>query len=245
MVRHLIILLIAAIPWAACIPGEIEKESKRAICHDEGSPHHAKTKHFRPLADLESCLNSGGRSPANHQDYSLTTTATPILPQKSSKYDRSQFGGWSDEDGDCLNTRHELLMKLSTSTIEMGRNACMISRGRWNDPYTGKIFYEARDVDIDHLVPLKWAWEHGADRWSFDKRKAFANDEANLFAVEASVNRQKGAMGALEWLPPNKEFHCQYTLRFTRITKEYDFSLSVKEDEALNSLRETVCRMAS
>ena len=33
------------------------------------------------------------------------------------KYDRDSFGGWSDTDRDCQNTRHELLQKLSTAVI--------------------------------------------------------------------------------------------------------------------------------
>jgi len=158
-----------------------------------------------------------------------------------SGYDRSQFGQWIDEDGDCLNTRHELLLKLSTSTIETDGNRCLVRRGRWNDPYTGKIFYESRQMDIDHLVPLKWAWDRGADSWSREKRIAFANDESNLFAVEASINRQKGALGPVHWLPPNEAFRCQYILRFTRIVKKYDLHFTPDESTAVGVLRKNVC----
>ncbi|MFT7300982.1 MAG: hypothetical protein ACI89Z_001449 [Porticoccus sp.] len=47
-------------------------------------------------------------------------------------------------------------------------------------PYTGKIFYEAQKMDIDHLVPLKWAWVHCAYNWSYDKRTAFAKVMSHL-----------------------------------------------------------------
>lgn len=132
-------------------------------------------------------------------------------------------------------------MKQSTSTIDTGSNRCTVSRGRWLDPYTGKTFYEARQVDIDHLVPLKWAWDHGADKWSKAKRVKFANDEVNLFAVQASVNRQKGALGMLEWLPPARSFHCQYVLRFTRIVKSYGLVLSEYEQRKFKELKEWKC----
>lgn len=132
-------------------------------------------------------------------------------------------------------------MKQSTSTIDTGTNRCTVSRGRWLDPYTGKTFYEARQVDIDHLVPLKWAWDHGADRWSKEKRVQFANDEANLFAVEASVNRQKGALGVLDWLPPAASFHCQYVLRFARIVKSYGLLLSSDEQRKFNEIKVEKC----
>ena len=243
MFRLLSILVMSVIPWAACISGEVVKKSNSGICHDQSSPYYSRTKHFHPYNDLQSCLDSGGRLPKGYSGYQQGSVSSSASEghQQSTKYDRSQFGGWSDEDHDCLNTRHELLIKLSTGTIQTGSNACTVSRGRWNDPYTGKIFYEAQQMDIDHLVPLKWAWDRGASSWSDGKRKAFANDEANLFAVEARVNRQKGAMGPLEWLPPNKEFHCQYILRFTRITKKYGLVLSAKEDKSIRSLREGAC----
>ena len=69
------------------------------------------------------------------------------------------------------------------------------------------------------MVPLKWAWDHGADTWSRDKREKFANDPVNLWSVELSLNRQKGAKGPSEWLPPAGQ--CGYVARFVRIVKQY------------------------
>lgn len=60
--------------------------------------------------------------------------------------------------------------------------------GRRTFNYTGRTFSSANDVDVDHLVPLKWAWDHGAYSWREEKRHRFANDRANLFAVESAVN---------------------------------------------------------
>jgi len=34
----------------------------------------------------------------------------------------------------------------------------------------------SREADIDHIVPLKEAWEAGAHAWTADRRKEFAND---------------------------------------------------------------------
>ena len=83
---------------------------------------------------------------------------------------------------------------------------------RWLDPYTDKIFFESRLLDIDHLVPLKYSWDRGAHAWTSKKRQQFSNDPINLFAVERSVNRQKSAYGPAEWLPPNIKFRCQYII---------------------------------
>ena len=216
--------------------------SNSGICHDTGSKYYERTKNFTPYNTLNDCLNAGGRLPKGHSGISTTAPARQTTPA-SSDYDRAKFGhGWADDDKDCLNTRHELLKKLSTSTTSTGKNKCTIERGRWLDPYTNQTFYNAKDMDIDHLVPLKWAWEHGAGRWSDDKRERFANDPANLFPVKASVNRAKGAKGPLEWLPPYKNFHCQYVTRFIRVMKTYGLQLSGSEQQAINQLQGSVCR---
>ena len=158
-----------------------------------------------------------------------------------SKYKRSYFGGWADSDGDCQNTRHELLQELSTSLMSFTDNTCRVLKGKWLDPYTGKTFLQSADVDIDHIVPLYWAWQHGAHTWSKDKRVRFANDSRNLFVVQKSINREKSASGPLKWLPPNIAFRCSYVVRFERIIKIYDLRLSQFEIEAFQDLKDHYC----
>lgn len=157
------------------------------------------------------------------------------------KYNRSYFGGWSDTDGDCQNTRHELLQKLSTSSLTFTQNTCRVLRGRWLDPYTDKIFTNSSDVDIDHLVPLFYAWHRGAYLWSTNKRRRFANDERNLFAVQKSVNREKSAKGPTEWLPPNIKFRCSYIVRFERVMRLYELQFFPREKVGIRKLKEQYC----
>ena len=160
-----------------------------------------------------------------------------VVPQ----YKRSYFGGWADSDGDCQNTRHELLQELSTSILSFTDNTCRVLMGKWLNPYTGKIFRQSADVDIDHLVPLYWAWQHGANTWIRDKRVRFANDPINLFAVQKSVNREKSAKGPLKWLPPNIAFRCSYVVRFERIVKIYDLRLNQAEFNGFQDLKDHYC----
>jgi len=157
------------------------------------------------------------------------------------KYKRSYFGGWADSDGDCQNTRHELLQELSTSIMSFTDNTCRVLTGKWLDTYTGKTFRKSAEVDIDHMVPLYWAWKHGAYDWNKDKRVRFANDPRNLFAVQKSVNREKSASGPLKWLPPNIEFRCSYVVRFERIINIYDLRLSQFEIEGFQNLKDHYC----
>jgi hypothetical protein len=156
-------------------------------------------------------------------------------------YDRNAFGGWADTDRDCLDTRAELLLALSTHTVTPAPNGCRILRGRWNDPYTGRIFLDASDVDIDHLVPLSWAWQRGAWAWSAAQRQRFANDPINLFAVEDRVNQRKGDRGPLDWLPPNTRFHCEYATRFERVLRLYALEPHPQERQAMTAQRARLC----
>lgn len=224
------------------------KMSSSGICHDRSSPWYDRTKNFEAYPTLNACLRAGGRLPKKSGG---TRTAEPPRPSPNTtivtssgapRYDRDQFGsGWGNLDADCKNTRHDILESLSTSTIETGSSSCVVARGRWLDPYTGRTFYNARDLDIDHLVPLKWAWDRGAWRWSSSKRERFANDPANLFAVQASVNREKGAQGPLEWMPPDRSFHCQYVTRFERVARTYQVQFRPGELAEIQSLRRRVC----
>ena len=163
------------------------------------------------------------------------------LSEPIPKYDRDLFGGWADFDGDCQNTRHELLQKLSTSIVVLNKRQCRVLTGLWYDPYSDKFFTQSSDLDIDHLVPLFYAWDKGAYLWEFEKRRRFANDSRNLFAVEKRINREKSASGPTDWLPPNLRFRCQYILRFQQIVKMYELEQKNPEATAIARLQDFYC----
>lgn len=193
--------------------GQVVKLSNSKICHDSNSPFYDRVKRFEGFQSLDKCLAAGGRLP--HID----TPSADDSPARGS-YSRDAFGhGWADTDKDCQNTRHEVLIQQSSTKPTLSKNGCKAEHGRWVSLFTGKVITDAKQLDIDHVVPLKWAWEHGANQWPDHKRVQFANDPVNLIAVEASLNRAKGAKGPDEWLPPKNE--CQYVLRFKRILTKY------------------------
>lgn len=195
------------------------KQSTSGICHPPESSHYARTRNFQPFDTLESCLKAGGRLPKG-----LSIHQAQHKSRGSNAYSRAEFGhGWADVDGDCQNSRHEALIAQSTAPVRYkSGKQCQVSAGRWLSPFTGAVIHNPRKIDIDHVVPLKWAWANGAYTWSKEKRERFANDPANLLSVEASLNRQKGAKGLDEWLPPANQ--CQYVLRFLRIAKTYQLT---------------------
>jgi hypothetical protein len=73
-------------------------------------------------------------------------------------YDRDLFRLWVDADGDCQDTRDEVLAAESTVAV----SGCDITRGRWVSYYNRRVWRKSTDVDIDHLVPLAEAWDSGA-----------------------------------------------------------------------------------
>ncbi|MCB1471193.1 MAG: OmpA family protein, partial [Rhizobiaceae bacterium] len=156
-------------------------------------------------------------------------------------YDRTLFGSWTDEDADCVNTRHEMLAANNVGHLILSEDGCSVVRGLWRDPYSGKEFTDASDVEIDHLVPLYWAWEHGAKNWTTEKRRAFFNDPIGLFVVNAAVNQEKGPRGPLDWLPPDEGFQCQYVTRFQRVLVKYQIELDDTERMRFDALSDEIC----
>ncbi|MDB4078711.1 HNH endonuclease family protein [Amylibacter sp.] len=169
----------------------------------------------------------------------MIISSTFLSAEKRPVYNRGLFENWKDFDNDCQNTRHELLQKLSLKKFTLSSNTCRVINGFWHDPYTNEVFFKSSELDIDHLVPLKYAWSRGAYSWSKSKRVKFSNDESNLFAVKKSVNRQKSAMGPAMWLPPSDNFKCEYIKLFQGIVTKYD--LKQAEDE-LSHINEKITK---
>lgn len=165
-----------------------------------------------------------------HRDYCKPRVINNKNPFEQVGYNRKNWRHWIDEDNDCQNTRAEIL--IATSLVDVtyrNNNACSVYHGKWYDPYSDKIWTLASDVDIDHIVPLAWAYSHGASNWSAKMKSKFANDTANLIAVEDNLNQTKGARGPDQWLPPNNAFRCQYVKKFNNLVKKYNLSYTSSE----------------
>lgn len=148
--------------------------------------------------------------------------------QGYSKYDRKAFKHWSDLDRNSCDTRQDILQR-DLKAIKLDSDGCTVLSGSLPDPYTGKtIRYERgnNSVDIDHVAPLSWAWEAGAHSWSDAKREQFANDPANLLAVQSSANRSKGDSSPKEWMPINHKKACEYGTQFLSVAKKYNLKVS-------------------
>jgi len=159
-------------------------------------------------------------------------------------YSRRLYRHWVDEDGDCQNTRHEVL--IMTSQVEPKFKTprhCIVIQGKWVEPYSGEIIIEARHIDIDHVVPLNYAHKVGAKDWSAKKRQQFANDLENLIPVSARENRKKGAKPPTEWMPPNQSYRCEYLKRWTKITRKYKLNEPQRSLASVNQMMDQACKV--
>ncbi|WP_020405151.1 HNH endonuclease [Hahella ganghwensis] len=159
-------------------------------------------------------------------------------------YRREDWKHWSDLDRDCMNTRHKILKMLTKAPVTLSDNGCNVSTGTWNDPYSGKIYHQASDLDIDHVIPLKWANDHGGYVWSSQQKEVYANDPDNLLAVDDSLNQQKGAKGPDEWMPPNHQYRCEYTVQWTKILNKYPDLKMTSKEKRIFARQQVACKIS-
>ena len=170
--------------------------------------------------------------PTQESSTTLTLTVAPIaavIPD----YDRSDWRHWIDEDGDCQDTRQEVLIteSLVAVTFEADRQ-CRVETGQWYGAFDGHDLENTSYVDIDHMVPLRNAHLSGAWAWSPEKKEQYANnleDDDHLIAVASRANRSKGARGPEEWMPSNQGYWCQYATDWAEIKARWELTMTEPE----------------
>ena len=162
------------------------------------------------------------------------------------KYDRDDWRHWIDADRDCQNTRAEVLIAESMAQVSFAPHddgdKCRVISGQWVGPWTGQVFTDASDVDIDHHVPLGHAHESGGWRWDPKRKRAYANDladPASLQATSAPVNRSKGKQPPDEWRPEESAGWCRYAADWISVKKTWDLTVTSAEVDALERMLAT------
>lgn len=162
----------------------------------------------------------------------LTAVETRV---RGGDYRRAAFGdAWDDANlapggRNGCDTRNDILERDLTDKTYVETRQCRraVARGTLRDPYTNASISFVRgnrvgaSVQIDHIVPLAYAWDMGARGWSDALRKRFANDPANLLAVAGQANQDKGDLPPGQWMPPNAAFRCQYAMQFIAVLRGY------------------------
>ena len=174
-------------------------------------------------------------------------TAGRVYKDHSGKYepyDRRKYRHWTDDNRDCIDTRGEVLLRDDISgtakPVRSGSgNKCRITGGQWIDPYTGSKISNAKEIDIDHLVPLKNAHESGAWSWSAERKREYANyldNNYHLIAASAAENRRKGDKGPEGYLPPASEIRCEYVQNWIAVKREWGLRLPAAEKNTVEDI---------
>jgi hypothetical protein len=150
-------------------------------------------------------------------------------------YRRAAFGdSWTDDNTapgghNGCDTRNDILDRdlVDKTYVSISRCPNAVATGTLYDPYTNDVIHFTRGnqvgaaVQIDHIVPLALAWDLGARDWTDELRTRFANDPANLVAVQGQANQDKGDEQPADWMPPNHAFWCQYAVQFAAVLRGY------------------------
>lgn len=158
-------------------------------------------------------------------------------------YAREQFGaGWADINGCDM---RNIILQRDLTGEQLAPDRCKVLNGTLNDPYTGKIIIFKRgatsssQIQIDHVVSLGDAWQTGAQNLDIAERAKFANDPLNLLAVDGPTNEAKSDSDAASWLPPRKEFRCEYVARQIAVKRDYRLWVTPAEKSAMEAVLNT------
>lgn len=163
------------------------------------------------------------------------TAPTASIPD----YDRADWQLWIDADGDCQDTRQEVLMEESLIATTLDSRGCRVLAGRWRDEYTGAVYTDPAELEIDHRVPLANAHRSGGWAWTRARKREYANnliDPEHLVAVSAAANRTKSDKGPDAWRPPSRESWCHYAMAWRSVKVQWTLTITAEEDRATREM---------
>ena len=190
-------------------------------------------------------LGAQGNKPSAAGGSALAVLQTiRVENERPNGYQRSLFEHWRDIDGDGCDSRDQVLKRDSITRAQVDPISCDVIAGDWVSPYDGARFSDPSDIDIDHVVALKEAWDSGAWAWSSATRKAYANDTSDrrtLAAVTDRVNQQKSDKDPSNWLPPLKSYICTYIGNWIAVKARWELSMDKSEWGRIKNLLTSSC----
>lgn len=201
------------------------------------------SKAVNPLLNPEGARPGLGAIPRSSLPRARSTIRRVRVGEASSavRYDRRSFGTpWSDSQDAALGhngceTRQDVLSRDLVVTAR--RDGCTVLLGALSDPYTGRTIAfdrsRAQGVQIDHVVALHYAWEHGASSWSDDRRDEYANDPLVLLAVDGPENIRKSDKGPAQYQPPRTLARCALAVRQAQVELRYDLTVTKDDKKAM------------
>lgn len=213
----------------------------------DAPPSGSRPERVSPLRDPRGLHPGLTRIPAAERSMAraLIRKVAATAPGAAGGYDRDeQFGpAWTDAvditwGRNGCRTREEILRRdMKGIDFRAGTDDCVVLIGILQEPYTGRTvqFSKSRptQVQVDHVMPLAYDWRQGARRWTQAKREQIANDPLNLLAVDGPANQRKSDSGPAEWMPPNPEVRCAYSVRFAMVSRKYALPVTFADRDAM------------
>jgi len=192
----------------------------------------------RPVAPAPAAPKPAAPAPA-----AASTRPARAIPPSMPPYRRSDWPQWTDADGDCQDTRQEVLIRDSAVPVHFAdAKRCVVASGIWADPYSGDIVTDATQLAVDHLVPLGNVHRAGGWLWDAARREQYVNDLSDrdhLVAVRRDLHQAKGEKGPEQWKPPRQGEWCSYARAWKRIKERWQLAMTAAEFAAVSEMEAT------
>lgn len=235
--KNLLVMLpvLFALTLTGCNPPSTAIESAPTVTSPASTPPIETSAPVTTTAVPSS--SSPKASPVeNVQVLDALNNLTVVAESGSDTYDRDAFNHWTSKNTTGCDTRYAVLVEESISKAVT--SGCTVVSGEWLSVYDGQKVTDPKKLDIDHMVPLKEAWESGASQWDATKREAFANDLSyadSLVAVTAGSNRSKSDRDPAGYLPTDASNRCSYVSKWVAVKTRWNLTLDAQEKAAISS----------
>ena len=98
--------------------------------------------------------------------------------------------------------------------------------------YTNKLM-SIKSMQYDHIIPLKYANDHGASHWTNEQKIHFATDLDVALTVSGHENMAKGAKGPSKYMPAKNRK--EYAVTWLLIAQKYNLSLDPEDMQTIKN----------
>jgi hypothetical protein len=168
----------------------------------------------------------------------------PVELEHGSGYDRDAFRYGDIVDDHGCRTRALVLMRDSLTPAQVDAGGCAVVAGDWYSRYDGATWTDPAELEIDHVVALKEAWDSGAWAWDDARLTAYGNDVddvRSLVPVTGSENQAKSDKDPSNWIPSNADAVCTYLADWTAIKARWGLSMDESEHGRIRNLLTDRC----
>jgi len=196
------------------------------LCYGPTAPQYDAITDYVAYPSMEACVG-----------YDVVPQSTGAFPDDT-PFKLEYFGDINlDSNRNCQTDRTYFLAYTSRKPLVFtDRNECAIKRGEWVTDYSKVTVTDPKRLVLEPLIPPKWAWEHGANRWTTKQRQDFLHDYAYMAVLDPNMAKARGDKGYADWRPFDDT--CKYIELFDEARRMYSLSLFAGEAKRVKELME-------